>query len=257
MRQNVSPIRSLSRGLRILNEVLDAPSAVSVAAIARATELHRATVSRMLGVLLEEGFVALDSNQRQYLPGPALASRLRTDQIEPLLRAHSLAALEVLRDASGETVGLHLPVWPDRICIAKAESNSNLRRVYELGERKPLTVGATGLAWLAFVESAELERTLAARPLTALTPQTDTDPVHYRQAAESTRAQGFAVSFSQTVSGMCGIAAPIFGRTGDPIAMITVSGPQARFTEAQMLSLAPLLIQETGRVSAAMGFLPR
>jgi IclR family acetate operon transcriptional repressor len=246
-------VRALRRGLELLGRVIDAPEPVGVSELSRMMGLHKATVSRLLHTLTEEGYASVDAATGRYLPGYEAVRRMRTSSAESVLIHLARPMMVKMREASGETVGLYIPVWPDRVCVDYVNSPSGFRRQHQIGERWSLTAGAPGMAYLAFVDDAELDRTLEACGLEPLTSHSIVDEKEYRAALERVRRDGFAVSISFTIEGMNGVAAPIFDSTGKPTAIISVAGPSQRFDAAAIKKFGPVLRQATREVSRAMG----
>lgn len=246
--ERVNSGRTLTRGLEILFEVIDSGQPVSVTELSTRTGLHKATVSRMLATLAEEDYVTVDLRTGLYLPGSRVASRLRTSRLEEVLQTHALPVMTELRDESSETVALYVPVWPDRVCIAEVASRSGLRRTHAPGECWPLTVGATGLVYLAHMPEDEVERVVKARPLRGITA------TQFKERIARVRRSGVAISRAAThIPGMLGMAAAILSSTGRPVAMLTVSGPMERWNTEAMERFAPRLRDAASRISRLLG----
>lgn len=240
---------ALSRGLRLLFAVVDAAEPIGVTDVARRTGLHKATVSRTLAGLAAEGYLAVDRRTGQYVPGTGVLARMRTSQVERLLAHRAVPPMTRLRDRSGETVGLHVVCWPDRVCVAEVPSLSGLRRTHSPGETWPLTTGATGRAYLAYVDDDELDATLAARPLPHKTAA-----AFRRELAEVRRDGCFVAPGPDHIDGMQGMAAAIFDASSRPVAMISVSGPMTRFTHDAMVALGPDVRAVALELSAFLGY---
>ncbi|HEX7126993.1 MAG TPA: IclR family transcriptional regulator [Thermodesulfobacteriota bacterium] len=239
----------MTRGLEILFAVIDAGRPVSVTELSAGTGLHKATVSRMLATLAELDYVSVDPRTGLYLPGSRVVSRLRTSQLESLLQAYAMPIMTELRDESSETVGLYVPVWPDRVCIAEVASRLGLRRTHAPGETWPLTVGATGLVYLAHMPDDELDRLVKVRPLRGITA------AQLRERVAEVRRSGVAISRTAThIPGMLGMAAAILSSDGRPVAMLTVSGPMERWNPEVMARFAPRLRDAVSRLSRLLGY---
>lgn len=246
-------VRALQRGLDMLFQLIDSAVPLGVSELARRTQLPKPTVSRLLATLVAGGYATCDTDTGLYSVGPEVAWRFLVARLDPFLRALISQAMESLRAQSGETVGLYVPVSPDRVCIEQKESPSGLRRVHEIGRRWPLTLGSSGYAYLAFVDEQEVMRTLELRPLRPFTPLTLVDRGGFLARLEQVRRDGFAITVSQSNMGMCGLSAPIFGPAGRPIAMLVVSGPESRWSEAVMRAFVPTLLTVTSQLSQVAG----
>lgn len=243
------PVRALQRGVQVLFEVFDHDRPVSVSEIAQRTQLPKPTVSRLLGTLVKDGYLSHNPVSGYYTVGPEVLRRFLVPALNTVLKGQIRESMVRLRDASGETASVWVPAWPDRICIDQVESRSGLRRIHDIGERRSLTAGAVGRAYLAFVDDTEVDTALKVRPLEALTPYSTVSLYDFREELKRTRECGYTISVAQTILGMTGVAAPIFGRDDRPIAMISVSGPEARWNLEAMEEFVALLLAETRDLS--------
>lgn len=243
--------RTLSRGLAVLSEVLGAATPPTLTELALKTGLAKATVSRLLGTLVEAGFASQQPSGQAYLPGPVVARWLRSSPMEALLAEQAAPVLDELRDLSGETATLVVPVWPDRVCISSSPSHSPVRAHKAIGETAPLTRGCTGRGFLAFARGAYVDAALQARPLVAMTPASITDTGEFLARLAEERKNGFAMSIGGSFPDMNGIAVPVFAATSTlPVAVINISGPSARWIEKAMTSFVPALKERAARLSA-------
>lgn len=246
-------VRALQRGVEILFLLLDSERPLRVTDLARETGLPKPTVSRLLGTLAAGGYVLCDPASGLYSVGPEVSRRFVVARLDSPLHARIRDAMRTLRDRSGETVGLWVPVYPDRVCIEQIESHNGLRRVHEIGRRWPLTSGSSGRAYLAFTDDADVERALALRPLQRITPHTIVDRQEFYEALARVREDGYALAVSQTNLGMGGMSAPILGLDGRPIAMLGISGPEPRWGIDSMQAFAPVLLDVTRGLSKSLG----
>lgn len=247
--RTMPPVRALQRGLDVLFAVLDAGGPMGLGDVARRTQLHKATVSRLLGTLVDAGYVSHNAVRGTYGVGPAAARRLLLGSVESGVQDAAKEVLGHLRDLSGETVGLFVPAWPDRICVDQAESRSGLRRVFVLGECSPLTMGSTGRCYLAHVSAAEVRAALSLRPLAPPTQQAPYDEGWFFAQLERIRTTGYGLSDYEGIMGMCAMGAPVLGAGGRPIAMIAVSGPSGRWTTEARMQFAPALTRAAAELS--------
>jgi IclR family acetate operon transcriptional repressor len=94
------------------------------------------------------------------------------------------------------------------------------------------------------------------RKLKPLTPATPTDPTKIINELRQIRNRGFSQSIGERQVGSASVAAPIFDRTGRPVAVISVCGPAERF-KPELPQFVPLLLDSATRISKRMGYLPK
>jgi DNA-binding IclR family transcriptional regulator len=115
----------------------------------------------------------------------------------------------------------------------------------------PLHVAANGKVFLAY--GAPL-----IAPLDRLTPRSIVDPAALDAELGRVRARGYATSIDELEHGLSALAAPVFGNSvagngGDAFAALSISGPTARLTSERIVSLAPLLIEESNKLALRLG----
>jgi DNA-binding IclR family transcriptional regulator len=117
--------------------MLDAVEArpLSLAELAAATGIHRATAHRLAVALETHGFLRRDEGGR-FLPGLRFSG--------PTLAERARPALEGLRDETGETVQLYVRRGWGRLCIVSLESAHELRTIVPAGTVLPLDRGSAG-----------------------------------------------------------------------------------------------------------------
>ena len=214
--------------LRKITSILDAFSLtrpeLSLADIRSATGVPHSTVQRLVANMVQEGI--LDRHGDRFRVGvrmahwaaPATQGIDFLELLTPVLRR--------LRDQLGETACIFRESQGKRVCIALAETRRMLRRVVNVGDIMPLHVGAAGRVLLAW--NAEVAEHIYRSGLHSLTEQTITDKASLEAAVAKTRADGFAITTGERVSGASGISAPIFGPQGELFGALTVMGPALR-----------------------------
>jgi DNA-binding IclR family transcriptional regulator len=243
--------RTLSRGLSVLSGILGAETPPTLTELSVSTGLAKPTVSRLLATLVESGFASQQPGGQTYFAGPLIARWLRASPLEALLAEQAAPILDELRDLTGETAVLCVPVWPDRVCIVRSLANSPVRAQKAIGESGPLSRGCSGRAFLAFAKGPYVDAALQARPLVGSTATSITDTKEFFARLEEEREQGYAMSIEGTFPDMNGMAVPVFASASSmPIAIINISGPSARWTRSRMQDFAPQLKQRAAGLSS-------
>lgn len=168
-----SIVDALEAGPRSLNELVTS------------TRLSRATAHRLAVALEAHGMVGRDAEGRFVLG-------LR-------VRPHGLsaqAALEHLRDATGESTQLYVRRGDARVCVASLESPHGLRTIVPVGASLPLDRGSAGHVLLG----------------------------------DDTGRRGWIESVGEREAGVASVSAPVRDATGNVVAAVSVSGPIDRMT---------------------------
>ncbi|MFF2032185.1 IclR family transcriptional regulator [Arthrobacter sp. NPDC058192] len=221
---SATPLLVLRKITSILESFSLAQPELSLAELRAATGMPHSTVQRLVANMVQEGI--LDRHGDRFRVGvrmahwaaPAVQGLDHLELLTPVLRR--------LRDELGETVCIFRESQGKRVCIALAETRRMLRRVVQVGEIMPLHVGAAGRVLLAW--NPEVAEQIYRSGLHSLTDQTITDAANLEAAVAKARADGFAITTGERVSGASGISAPIFGPQAELYGALTVMGPALR-----------------------------
>ncbi|WP_138494935.1 IclR family transcriptional regulator [Paenibacillus pinistramenti] len=228
-------VRAVERALDILM-CFTKSEEMGLTEIAAEIALHKSTVHRLLTTLEERGFVIRDNATDKYRLGMKIwelsAHLAHNDDPAVLL----LPGMEKLRDTLGETVSLYLRDGNDRLRIQAVQSNQAIRRVAPVGARLPLYVGASSKVLVAFAGEDFIEGLLGCPDWP---PVIDKDG--YLRQMEEIREKGYATSYEEREPGASAVAAPIFGRSGQLAAALSVSGPVSRLNREKLEELGPVL----------------
>ena len=239
-------LQLLDRALRLLFLLRDYDRKVSLQELATELTISKSAVYRLLSTLSRLELVVRDGSGR-YQYGPKmkeLSANLWTDAD---VRAIALPYMEQLRDISGETVSLHLLDNLTHVVVEQCASLHEVQWVRRVGHVYTLLRGANASALLAFFPVAE------ARDVLAKT-RSSTEAGPDAKELERVRRLGYALTARGGPVGGFAIAAPIFTRSGRPIATLCVSGPSQRFAKTAAEGVAQDLLDRTAAISRAMGF---
>jgi DNA-binding IclR family transcriptional regulator len=219
--------QSIRRAFQVLERLAEEPGA-SVAAIARATGLPRATVTRVLASLADEG-AAVRAGGGWRL-GPRVARLARA--VEPPLAERAAPVLAGLAAELGETVMLAEPVGAAGARIVAEVAGA---RMVGVGSWLGRTVEdpASGFVRmrLAALEPAARRHAVAGLRLVAHTPATLVDPDALLAELDRIAAAGRAEVVDEYEDGLAGLAVPL--REGGHVpALLAVYLPTARLDAA-------------------------
>jgi len=242
--------QAVHRVLRILLCWKEQDSTLSLTEIAQRTNLTLPTAHRMLKALQRESFLVHDKISGNYGLGPTILDLARvllqrSDQDELVVTA--IPHLERIRETTGETVGLHIPMGELRMCLAELVSRRTIRTATGVGRTFALPNGASGqvlTAWskerLEMVE-AQLDASEATRK-------------KLRAQMKKVRESGYAISEGETIPGASALAFPIFGPNGDVRAAVNITGPDQRWTRKEMMGHLSSLTEEVAYISEQLGY---
>lgn len=264
-RQPYHGTQAVSRAVSILKAFEDSPVGLTAVQLSAKLDLNRSTVHRLLSILEAEGLVARegsigggDIRNSAYRLGPTLVSLggLALRQIN--IRSIALPHLRQLAQKSGETVDLEILVGAEVMIVEEVPGEHMLRVGVgdNVGSRYPAHTTSTGKLLLADLHDDELKDVLPNK-LVALTPHTLIDKQALRNELAAVRQQGWALSWEELELGLAAVGAPIYGRDGNVIAAVSVSGPTVRIAREQVNPLAIQVMDTCRRISRDIGFTRR
>jgi len=221
-------VESVDNALRILQMLRDSGQ-VRVSDVAAELGIARSTAHRLLAMLVYRDF-AVQSEDRSYRPGPAIAAKpLRgepTQRLRQVMRPH----MEALCDQVAETINLVVRLGTQTRFLHTVES----ARVLRVGDRQgtilPAWKTSGGKVLLAELPDAQLTALLrgaSGRPPEGLTAAERRSLVTQLRLV---RDQGYAENIEESESGVCAIGVCVRDRLGDPVAALSVSAPSVRYT---------------------------
>lgn len=247
-------IAGIERALDALSLFAESETAsLGVTEIAQTLGLSKAVVHRILASFRAKGFVELDEDTRRYSLGSKILFLGLTylDRIDILTVARE--AMSSLSQQTGETATLSIRSGDTRVYVDQVTPTRDVKMQVSLGIAYPLHAGASSKAFLAFLPEHEIEQYLSADRLDKLTKATLVEPRKLRRELAAIRSAGYASSFGERMEGAGAVAAPVFGRDGNPAGVISVCGPIERFRDVAD-NAARLLLEYTDRASARLGY---
>jgi len=245
--------QAIQRAARILGAVGRAGlRGVSVADLALRLPIERPTLHRILMCLLAEGLVGRDPRTKRFFLGRTLFHLGQVAARRFDLRRICAPALSRISARTGDTVFLIELDGEDGVVIDRRDAPSPSRAMpLRIGDRRPLGVGASGLAILMSLADDEVSRFLGdnARRLRDHNVASE----RLMPSLRKFRRRGFAVSHGY--GGLCGMAVPLCDHHDRPLGAISVTAVTPRMTAHHrrdvLAALQGELASVDGRLHAA------
>ncbi len=228
------PSGVLERGLSVLQSFREDRLRMGLRDLAGSTGLDKATLLRLLGVLVRARMVHRFEDG-SYAPGPALLHlgmlyRSTFDigsRLQPVLH-------EVMRQ-TGETVAFYIRSGDDRVCLYRENTAREVRHHVEIGTRIPLADGGASAHVL-------LACTGGRTPL-----------------LQEIQTLGYAMTRSERIAEMASVALPVYEADGRFLGSMVVIGlasrhdaaAQRRAAEVVAAQLAPQGFRVRGPLTPA------
>jgi IclR family KDG regulon transcriptional repressor len=240
----------LHKTLDILENIKDTPLGVKLSDLARAVEMPKATVYRILSTLESRGF--LDRGEDGgYRMARKLFDLQQRHPIEQTLNRVAPPKMEDLAKLCRETVNLGILDGGEVVVINTVESPQTIRMSSKVGNRRCLHTTAIGKVLLAAMPEKEMLRLIRLKGLPRLTPHTIVNRTALIAELDRVRDRGYSIDNQENeLDGRC-IGAPIVGPDGRVVAALSISGPVFRMDLTRAKSLAPKLKSACAAISAA------
>lgn len=217
-------VPGLERGLAILQLFDRQRTSLSAADVARALDIPRSTVFRLMQTLEHLGF--LERDDRQFRLGPAIL-RLGFEYLASLeLTELARPMLERMRDDSGYTTQLVIRDGADVVIVLKASVPSGFASNVTVGSRLPAHATVIGRMLLVDLDDAALAALYPEPRLARVNDKTPRTLADLRRTLADDRARGYAVSESNYEAGISAVAAPVRDGGGKIVAAISIVVPR-------------------------------
>ncbi|MET1043137.1 MAG: IclR family transcriptional regulator C-terminal domain-containing protein [Microbacteriaceae bacterium] len=240
-------VQSLARGLSVIRAFSAESPAMTLADIARATGLTRATARRFLLTLEELGYVRAD--ERAYSLTPRVLelgfSYLSSLSLTDVAQPH----LETLSRAVGESTSASVLDGGDIVYIARVAARRIMTVNITIGTRFPAHATSMGRVLLGGLPADELERFLIGFHAESLTPHTITTRDALLDELGQVREQGWALVDQELEYGLRSLAAPV-RRAGQVVAAINVSTVAGGPVQDSTDRLLPELLKASTGITA-------
>jgi len=228
---------------------------LSLRDLARATQLNKNTVFRVLHTLTEHGY--LIKHEHEYTLGTKL-TQLSNGQFrhKGLLEVCG-PFLDSLRDTFRETVNLGVLEGGQIRYADVRESPHRFRLAERVGGSDHLHCTALGKAWLAHLPFEKARQLLKQQGMPKQTHRTITTLNAMKVELERVRSHGYAEDDEESMAGAYCVGAPVLDSGGTPVAAISISGPITRFHRGRAGHAIAELLDAIAAIRVEMGYARR
>lgn len=211
-------IASLAKGLRVLECFGAETPRLSIAQVAHATGLDRATARRCLLTLHAEGYADYDGKFFSLTPRAlrlgmsALVSLPLPQVVQPWL--------DQLAEQIGHSCSMSILDGTEIVYMARATQKRVMSIGLMPGSRLPAHCTSMGRVLLAALPENEAEAIVKASQLSPRTHASLTSPDDIMERIADARTQGFAVIDQEIELGLLSIAVPILDARGQVVAAL-------------------------------------
>ncbi|MFL9925613.1 IclR family transcriptional regulator [Herbaspirillum lusitanum] len=224
-----------------------------VTELAKRSGNTKARAFRLLTTLEESGLV------RRQLPMATYSLGYRALIIGTAAQAQ-LSLIDVAKDIlepigreCNESVLVRIRDGAETVCVAWWDAPHALRVHSQLGDRRPLFVGASGKLLLAHAPE-EIQEGILTGKLEKFTPNTIVKRTELKKELKKILGDGYSTSFSEKAADMVAVAAPVRDATGAVIASLSMTAPASRVPQDSLGKYIAIIQSAAIRFSAALGY---
>lgn len=225
--------------------------------LARQTNLERPTVHRLLRGLMREGLVDQEPVTRRYRLGH-LVFELGLAAV-PRFNLQQLCERALLRIAerTHDTVFLSTRSGYDAVCLDRKEGSFPIKTLtVDVGNRRPLGVGAGGGALLMALRQAEVEEILAANG-DHFSRYANLQAGDVRMMIKRAHEIGYMFNDRQVTPGAMSIGLPLTDPNGPPLGAISIGAINSRMEPQRRQELVAILQHEVNELERQIQLHPR
>lgn len=243
--------QTISRASALLRALAQRSSGSRLTDLAQATGLPKATALRLLRALSAEDLAHWDETGLWRL-GLGLVGLSAAAGNRDGLREAAQASLVALADKTGDTVSLTLRDGNEIICLDRREGSFPIKTLMlSPGDRRPLGVGAAGMAVLAFLGKEEIAAAVAAVAPRLREWPNHTVPLVWERVARS-QASGYALNDGQIMSAMHAVGVPIRNIAGGVVGALSIAAITERMVPPRLMTLVAWLREEAAQIQTRL-----
>jgi DNA-binding IclR family transcriptional regulator len=262
--------RNIGRIVTVLNVLAGAAArGMRLIDVAEATGMGKSTTHRILTGMAAGALVEQDLESGRYFVGLKMLAFANAARDRFAFSRLAEPALERLAQQTQDTVFLVARSGDESVCLdCRAGSFPIKVLTLNIGDRRPLGIGAGSMAMLAGLPDDEVERILASQA--DVRAHYQIDDIHLRSMLAATRRDSYAYNNIhvlpglESAPGMAGIGVPLRRADGRPVAALLITaitvrldGPRRDTVVASMRQEAALLEEQLKPLLGASGLSDR
>jgi IclR family transcriptional regulator, KDG regulon repressor len=224
-------LSSTEKALKILLSFAPNNQEMGTLELSKQLSIHKSTVSRLLHLLTDYGFLQQNADTKKYKLGRSVAE-IGNAVIKSLNNSIVNIAqpfLKELSDLVGESVALEMLSGTDVVLACHVEGQHHIRFSFTLGEKVPTNVAAGAKSILAYCPPDVVNECLNHQ-FEKYNENTIVSKTKYREILEEVKITGISYDRGERYEDTHAIATPVFNHEGIPIAAVVIAGPAFRMT---------------------------
>lgn len=248
-------VQSIERVFDIIEYIAGQQGGISLSQIASDLGLPVSTVHRLLGTLLERGYVEQPVSGGKYKIGLRFIE-LSSQYLRSLeLRTEAVPLLQELNRRGGHPCFMAAMMEDEIVYLERIdERGTNLRNYSIIGQRRPLYNTGLGKAILMGLPTDERDEIISRLKLIPKTDTTITDPDKLKAELELSAQRGYTHDNEEDRLGFRCVAVPIRDYRNQVIAAVSTSWIEDFFASVDEEKIAKLVVETAMQISHRMGY---
>ncbi len=247
-------VPSLKTGFDILEHLSRHPRGSVLTEIAAGLGSPISSTYRIAMALEDMGLVARDPETKQIRLTNKLLSIGQRAITETNLVEHALDLMRELRDRVQDTVLIGVREGKEIIVLDEAIGTRMFCFISKLGYRIGVSCSAPGKAILAFLPENERDEIIASVKFIRYNERTITSKEQLRRELAGVVEKGYAFDDSEQFDGIYCIGAPVFDRSGYPVASVWTTGLMMDIDRKHIPEIGATVKAHADRISARLGY---
>ena len=242
--QNTLFVGSLEKGMRVLAAFDQNHTAMGLTELAERTGLEKSAAQRLSNTLHKIGYLNKDPETRRYSPSIKFLELANAYWwSDPLIQLAMPKLIELGRRFH-ERINLARLDGQEIVYVVRIPTQLTRFEAMIAGRRLSALTTSSGRAMIARLPDAERRKAIRTWPIMALTPKTTRDRSKIAAAIDDAAKHGYGLTQDESLLNEIGIAAPILGHDGRPIAAVQCSVSSLRWSlDKVKREIAPRLIE--------------
>ena len=246
-------MKTIDKAMNLLDFFVPDTPEWGLSDLSRAAGMDKVTAMRILNSLATKGIVERHPQTRKYRLGTAVLRLARIREASFPVVALLQPILEELSDRAGETAHAALAHGASLTTIAVAEPRIATRAFVDPSQPLPLHATASGLVYLAHVDTETFQDFVGRIDLHPYTANTLSTAAQLESQLNLIREKGHAIAVGSYQDDVIGIAAPIFDWHGNVTATLAAACVASRMTDENLAQVVECVLAASVRATSAMG----
>jgi len=228
--------QSLKKAFEILSFIMDHPQKLSLNTMAKALDMNKTTLFRLLTTL--ENLGILGRSEDRYVPGIKLYEWGSKVPVKDLIIDRCHPILKRLAEEINETVNLGELNGNRVLYLHKTESKRSLQIRFDIGSYISVHCSGLGKAVLSTLPEPQRQKIISQLEYEKRTPHTITNAEILKKQLDEVCQRGYSTDLEELEEGLHCVSVPLIIPSLHFHGAISSSGPSVRFSQQRMEQLA-------------------